>query len=201
MKIDNLSELDTTARVHTILASVPNYICTAVLRNMTIQCIQHDVIQRRALHNTLVLHNRISHSTLLRLQNRVSERVIQRKSIKIKILAVQTVLEGVAHGWIVGEQNDSLLPGSQLSRLFQARVIRPTDPSPVIALAAHSRIQPLPVALPLPLRMIRVLGSLPTPHLNQDSEIWGFPRQFSHLQHLPLVGEAGPHVSESNVHL
>ena len=31
MKIDNLSELDTTARVHTILASVPNiytYSCT-----------------------------------------------------------------------------------------------------------------------------------------------------------------------------
>ena len=80
MKIDNLSELDTTARVHTILASVPNYISTAVLRNMTIQCIQHDVTQRRALQNTLVLHNRTSHSSLLRLQNTVSERVIQRKS-------------------------------------------------------------------------------------------------------------------------
>ena len=197
MKIDNLSELDTMARVQTILASVPNYIHTVVLRNMTIQRIQHDVTQRRALHNTLVLHNRTSHSSLLRLQNTVSERVIQRKSIKIKILAIQTVLEGVAHEWIVGEQNDSLL----LSCLFQARVIRPTDPSPVIALAAHSRLQPLPVALPLPLRMIRVLGSLPTPHLNQDSEIWGFPRQLSHLQRLPLVGEAGPHVSESNVHL
>ena len=57
MKIDNLSELDTIARVHTILASVPNYIRTAVLRNMTIQCIQHDVTQRCALHNTLVLPN------------------------------------------------------------------------------------------------------------------------------------------------
>ena len=61
MKIDNLSELDTTARVHTKLASIPNYIGTAVLRNMTIQCIQHDVTQRRALHNTLVLPNRTSH--------------------------------------------------------------------------------------------------------------------------------------------
>ena len=60
MKIDNLSELDTIARVHTILASVPNYIRTAVLHNMTIQRIQHDVTQRCALHNTLVLHNRTS---------------------------------------------------------------------------------------------------------------------------------------------